>query len=249
MIVIANWKMNKNKTEVNLFMNEFSNKLNQIETLYLNKRNILFSPSFPFLSELQSSYSDTFSFVAQNCSHHKYGAYTGEVSVDMIKSININYVMIGHSERRIYFGESSEILIKKINLCLDNDITPIVCFGESIEERKSNNHLDAIKNQLNIVPLNNQNKLILAYEPIWSIGTGLVPSVNEIKEVHSFVKSFINAPILYGGSLNNKNCDEIFNIHEVDGGLIGGASLLPDTFISIITKANEIFKNSIKDVD
>ena len=99
------------------------------------------------------------------------------------------------------------------------------------------------------MPLKNQNKLILAYEPIWSIGTGLIPSVNEIKEVHSYVKSFINAPILYGGSLNNKNCDEIFNIHEVDGGLIGGASLLPDTFISIITKANEIYNNNINDVD
>ena len=157
--------------------------------------------------------------------------------------------MIGHSERRIYFGESSDILIKKINLCLDNDITPIICFGESIEERKSNNHLNVIKNQIDILPLKNQNKLILAYEPIWSIGTGLIPSVNEIKEVHSYVKSFINAPILYGGSLNNKNCDEIFNIHEVDGGLVGGASLEPDSFISIITKANEIFKNSIEDVD
>ena len=105
-------------------------------------------------------------------------------------------------------------MIKKINLCLDNDITPIICFGESIEERKSNNHLNVIKNQIDILPLKNQNKLILAYEPIWSIGTGLIPSVNEIKEVHSFVKSFINAPILYGGSLNNNNCDEIFNIRS-----------------------------------
>lgn len=238
MIIIANWKMNKDLAETNSFWEDFDSKFTLDSFSFLKKENILIAPSYPFLCHFQSKYSDKISVVAQNCHHENSGAYTGEVSVKMLKSIGVKYVIIGHSERRMYFDEKGVVLKQKINLCLDNDICPIVCFGESSTDRDLKSHLSVIEEQLKIIPVIKSQNIILAYEPVWAIGSGRTPSLQEINEVHSFVKSMYNLPVLYGGSLNEKNAKDILCLPKVDGGLIGGASLLPDTFLSILQVAN-----------
>jgi len=245
MIIVANWKMNKDLAETRVFWEGFKNKLTLDTSLSLEKENILIAPSFPFLHHFQSKYSEKISVVAQNCHHEISGAYTGEVSVKMLKSIGVKYVIIGHSERRMYFDEKDEVLRKKINLCLENDLCPIVCFGESSVDRDLKKHLSIIEGQLKIVPIKKSQKIILAYEPVWAIGSGKTPSIKEIKEVHGYVKGLYDLPVLYGGSLSEKNANDILRLPEVDGGLIGGASLLPDTFFSILQVANRVFQSKI----
>lgn len=245
MIIVANWKMNKDLTETQVFWEDFENRLTLDSFAFLEKENILIAPSFPFLHHFQSKYSDKISVVAQNCHHENSGAYTGEVSVKMLQSIGVKYVIIGHSERRIYFDENNDVLKQKINLCLDNDLCPIVCFGESSLDRGLKNHLSVIEEQLKIISIKGSQKIILAYEPVWAIGSGRTPSVQDIKEVHSYVKGLYGLPVLYGGSLNEKNANDILCLSEVDGGLIGGASLLPDTFFSILQVANRVIQSKI----
>jgi len=245
MIIVANWKMNKDLTETRLFWEDFENKITLDSDFLLQKENILIAPSFPFLHHFQTKCSEKISVVAQNCHHDNSGAYTGEVSVKMLNSIGVKYVIIGHSERRMHFNEKDDILKKKINLCLENNLCPIVCFGETHEDRALNNHLSVIEHQLNIIPVEGNKKIILAYEPIWAIGSGKTPSIKEIEEVHSYVKGLYNLPVLYGGSLNEKNANDILCLPEVDGGLIGGASLLSDTFFSILKVANNIMRSKI----
>jgi len=245
MIIVANWKMNKDLAEARVFWKGFENKLTLDTFLFLEKENILIAPSFPFLHHFQSKYSEKISVVAQNCHHEISGAYTGEVSVKMLKSIGVKYVIIGHSERRMYFDEKDDVLRQKINLCLENDLCPIVCFGESSVDRDLEKHLSIIEGQLKIVPIKKSQKIILAYEPVWAIGSGKTPSIKEIKEVHGYVKGLYDLPVLYGGSLNEKNANDILRLPEVDGGLIGGASLLSDTFFSILQVANRVIQSKI----
>ncbi len=240
MIIIANWKMNKDLQEVNFFLDDFKKNISQQSGTFLENIKILIAPPFPFLNYMQKNiFSTDISIVAQNLHHEKSGAFTGEVSAKILKSININYVIIGHSERRMYFNENDSVLEKKISLCLDNEICPIFCFGETYEDRGLNNHLNVIDKQLEVIQKSSVEKIILAYEPVWAIGSGKTPTVNEIKEVHDFVKKTYNYPILYGGSVNESNAKDIFSIKSVDGGLVGGASLSPETFFSIIQKAGQ----------
>lgn len=185
---------------------------------------------------------------AQNCAAEPRGAFTGEVSAEMVKSTGANYVILGHSERRGYYGETSEILNKKLALALENGLTPIYCCGEALEIREAGTHNEFVVQQLEEtifqLPAEDFKKIIIAYEPIWAIGTGKTASPEQAQDMHANIRAAIAAKfgadiaeetsILYGGSCNAKNAKELFANKDVDGGLIGGASLKADDFIQII---------------
>lgn len=191
---------------------------------------------------------------AQNCAAEAKGAFTGEVSADMIKSTGANYVILGHSERREYYGETSEILNKKVALALKSGLTPIFCCGEALAIRQAGTHNEYVKQQLvetifNL-PAEDFKKIVIAYEPIWAIGTGVTASSEQAQDMHANIRAAITAKfgaeiaeatsILYGGSCNAKNAKELFANKDVDGGLIGGASLKAEDFIQIINGFQKI---------
>lgn len=244
-IVAGNWKMNLTQTEALALVNQVMSNANlSAEVLKI------FIPSFPFLGSVieKSKGSVHFFTGAQNCSEHEKGAYTGEVSAAMLQSMGCGYVLVGHSERRAYFSESNAQLIKKIERALEANLQVIFCFGEVLQERKSNVHFQTVKKQLEEVlghfPKNKLQHLILAYEPVWAIGTGETASPPQAQEMHAYVRSVMaelfskeeaeSISILYGGSCNAKNAKELFSCQDVDGGLIGGASLVAEDFCTII---------------
>lgn len=185
---------------------------------------------------------------AQNCADKESGAYTGEISASMVKSTGAEYVILGHSERRAYYGETYEILKNKVLLALSNDLKPIFCIGELKEEREANKQNEVVKAQLegSVFNLSAEEfgKIVLAYEPVWAIGTGLTATATQAQEIHAYIRSLIvekygnevaeNTTILYGGSCNPGNAKELFANPDVDGGLIGGASLKSADFKGII---------------
>jgi len=209
----------------------------------------ILAPSFIHLSAVIEKVKliTNFSVASQNCHHQKNGAYTGEVSAEMVKSTGATYVIIGHSERRSFFSENSVVLSQKVNIALLNNLNPIFCIGESLEERNANTHLEAVRKQLKETVFNlsesDFSKLIIAYEPIWAIGTGVTATSHQAQGMHNFIRSEINKkygkviseniPIIYGGSCNAKNAKELFACLDVDGGLIGGASLIAEELFSI----------------
>jgi triosephosphate isomerase len=186
--------------------------------------------------------------VAQNMHQSKNGAFTGEISADMLKSIGVKTVILGHSERRSYFGETDAILAEKVNAVLENDLETIFCFGELLEDRKSENHFIVVESQLKNglfhIEAAAWKNIVLAYEPVWAIGTGETASPEQAQEMHAFIRSIIekrygkdiadNVSILYGGSVKPSNAEEIFSKPDVDGGLIGGAALNAEDFTAII---------------
>ena len=244
-IVAGNWKMNTNFNEALELLNFI--QINSTTSPYVEK--ILFPP-FAFIKSIKDALnnSNKIKIGAQNCSEFNFGAYTGEVSADMLKSISCDYVLIGHSERRRYFNETSEQFILKIEQALLADLKIIFCFGENLEHRKSNSHFNIVKTQLNEVlsrlPKDKINQLVLAYEPVWAIGTGETASPVQAQEMHLYIRTVIaqmfseelaqNISILYGGSCNSQNAKELFDCPDVDGGLIGGASLIGPEFCKII---------------
>ena len=244
-IVAGNWKMNTNFNEALELLNFI--QINSTTSPYVEK--ILFPP-FAFIKSIKDALSITnnIKIGAQNCSEFNSGAYTGEVSADMLKSISCDYVLIGHSERRRYFNETSEQFILKIEQALLADLKIIFCFGENLEHRKSNSHFNIVKTQLNEVlsrlPKDKINQLVLAYEPVWAIGTGEPASSVQAQEMHLYIRTVIaqmfseelaqHISILYGGSCNSQNAKELFDCPDVDGGLIGGASLIGPEFCKII---------------
>ncbi|MBN1985572.1 MAG: triose-phosphate isomerase, partial [Prolixibacteraceae bacterium] len=185
---------------------------------------------------------------AQNCAAEAKGAFTGEVSAEMVKSTGAEYVILGHSERREYYGETSEILNKKLALALENELTPIYCCGEPLEIREAGTQNSFVKQQLEETIFNlspeDFKKLVIAYEPIWAIGTGKTATSDQAQEIHAFIRSTIaekfgqeiaeGVSILYGGSCKPSNAKELFANKDVDGGLIGGASLKAEDFLGII---------------
>jgi triosephosphate isomerase len=243
-IVAGNWKMNKS----------FSEGMHLIDELLkadgsTSVEKIIATP-FIHLAEASRKLggSKTFRLAAQNCHHQASGAYTGEVSAEMIASTGATHVIIGHSERRMYFQESNELLIRKVHAALAVSLIPIFCIGESLEERNANKHRETIKEQLTAsvfqLPAAEFVKLILAYEPVWAIGTGVTASSEQAQEMHQFIRAEVNKKygqeisdnlvILYGGSCNPQNAKELFSCEDVDGGLIGGASLKAADFKAII---------------
>ncbi|HET8963631.1 MAG TPA: triose-phosphate isomerase, partial [Chitinophagales bacterium] len=185
---------------------------------------------------------------AQNCHHKKSGAFTGEVSVEMLHSLKITYCVVGHSERREYFAETNAILAEKVNLCLGNFITPVFCCGEALAIREAGTQNEFVAQQLkeSLFHLTAEQikTIVVAYEPIWAIGTGKTATTEQAQEMHAYLRSIIagqysvavanEVPILYGGSVKANNARELFSCPDVDGGLVGGASLVAADFIEII---------------
>ncbi|HEX7413128.1 MAG TPA: triose-phosphate isomerase [Bacteroidia bacterium] len=244
-IVAANWKMNKTLQEAETLVKSIiSGASNNNEVT-----KIIFPPSL-FIIELASILKNNSSFFvgAQNCYHTESGAFTGEISASAIASCGANYVIVGHSERRQYFNETSEQLKQKVILALKNSLIPIYCVGEKLNERQANHQFTAVKNQLQEVLFhlsgNEIKNIIIAYEPVWAIGTGLSATSEQAQEMHSFIRLSLSEKygndvanqisILYGGSCNAKNAKELFACNDVDGGLIGGASLIAEDFLQII---------------
>ncbi|HEY9115577.1 MAG TPA: triose-phosphate isomerase [Bacteroidales bacterium] len=244
-IVAGNWKMNKTFSEAEDLLSDLADELEGKKV----KCEVVVCPPSIYL-EMASDFADESNFLvgAQNVSEYENGAYTGEISAEMLAAVDIEYCIIGHSERRKYFSESNQSLAEKVNKLLDNDIIPIYCCGEVISEREKNVHFDVVKNQVSegLFHLNKEefSNIVIAYEPVWAIGTGLTATPEQAQEMHAFIRKLINekygekvsaeTTILYGGSCNAKNAAELFSQIDVDGGLIGGASLKAEDFIKII---------------
>ncbi|MBA3705372.1 MAG: triose-phosphate isomerase [Bacteroidetes bacterium] len=245
-IVAGNWKMNKTIAQGLQLVDEIILKSANQALPHVLK---IILPPFTHLTAVDDRLKlhTDFAVGAQNCHHMSKGPYTGEVSAETIASTGAQYVIIGHSERRLHFGENSTLLSQKINTALAALLIPIFCLGESLEERNSNNHLEAVKQQLkdalfHLSPAD-FSKLIIAYEPVWAIGTGSTATTHQAQGMHHFIRSEINKKygkeisenisILYGGSCNAQNAKDLFACLDVDGGLIGGASLNAADFITI----------------
>lgn len=210
---------------------------------------IVISPTFVNLqAAVKQAAGSNIIVAAQNMHQAEIGAYTGEVSVSMLKSIKVNTVILGHSERRAYFNENNSLLAEKVNTALKHNLTVIFCFGEELADRKSENHFSVVESQLKEglfhITENEWSNIVLAYEPVWAIGTGETASPEQAQEMHAFIRNLImqnvsetvaeNTSILYGGSVKPDNAREIFSKEDVDGGLIGGASLKADDFLAIV---------------
>jgi triosephosphate isomerase (TIM) len=244
-IVAGNWKMNKTLQEAEVLIDQISKSVNDFDNVLK-----IIIPSFPFIQSVKNKLNNKANFFigAQNCYSEQSGAYTGEVSASMLKSVGCDYVLVGHSERRLFFKEKDEELVKKIKQILANNMKPIFCIGETIHERKTDNHFTVITSQLRNVlkefDINDFSQFIIAYEPVWAIGTGETASPKQAQEMHAFIRETISdiynsalaaqVPILYGGSCNAQNAQELFACKDVDGGLIGGAALKADDFSKII---------------
>jgi triosephosphate isomerase len=241
-IVAGNWKMNLNLDEGKDLVLKIMEKEISEDT------QAIVIPSFIHLSSLRQLLSHTkISLGAQNCHQQDSGAYTGEISVDMLKSVGVDYVILGHSERRQYFMEDSISLSFKVQTVLQQGLRPIYCCGETLNQRQENEHFETVKMQIKdgLFQLNDIELLncIIAYEPVWAIGTGETASPNQAQEMHAFIRKMIsesygdmvadNISILYGGSVKPGNAKELFNQPDIDGGLIGGASLEADSFAAI----------------
>jgi len=243
-IVAGNWKMN----------NDIQQTYSLLEEIIKNKPNtnteIIVAPSFVSLPlAMQKLEGSGIKVAAQNAHQNESGAFTGEVSIPMLKSIGVNTVILGHSERRAYFGETNSLLSEKVNTALKYNFTVIFCFGEELSERKAEKHFDVVERQIKEglfhLTTDQWKNIVLAYEPVWAIGTGETATPDQAQEIHAFVRQLIaseygssvanEVSILYGGSVKPDNAKEIFANPDVDGGLIGGASLKADDFLQIVS--------------
>jgi triosephosphate isomerase (TIM) len=244
-IVAGNWKMNKTLQEGLALAEELNGALKGATP---NCDVVIGTPFIHLASVAAAIDTNKIGVAAQNCADKESGAYTGEISASMVKSTGANYVILGHSERRAYYGETAETLKTKVELALKNELTPIFCIGEVLAEREAEKHFDVVKSQIvdSLFALSAEDfgKLVLAYEPVWAIGTGKTASAAQAQEMHAFIRQTLaakygqevanNCSILYGGSCNAGNAKELFSNPDVDGGLIGGASLKVADFKAII---------------
>jgi triosephosphate isomerase len=239
-IVAGNWKMNLNKEEAYLLFNNLESKS------FPNDVMVIIAPPSIYLDSFSGAINIYLS--SQDVSANENGAFTGEFSSEMLSSLNIKYSIVGHSERRQYHNESDDLIFLKTKSLIQQNISPLFCCGESLNERKSKNHYNIVKSQLHNI-LNNLNasdfeKIIIAYEPVWAIGTGLTAEPSDAQNMHLFIRGLVkesygnkiadNLSILYGGSCKPGNSNELFSMEDIDGGLIGGASLDSNSFESII---------------
>jgi triosephosphate isomerase len=244
-IVAGNWKMNKTFQEADELINSILEYIKKDE----NTAEVVICPPSLYLELASDQANETSLMVgAQNMSCNEFGAFTGEISAPMLASMGIDYCILGHSERRKYFNESHEMLTEKAEMALKHNITPIFCCGEHLPERESGNHFNVVKEQIEKalfhLPESDFAKIVLAYEPVWAIGTGVTATSAQAQEMHLYIRDLIKekygddvaqeTTILYGGSCNAKNAKELFSNPDVDGGLIGGASLKADDFIKIV---------------
>ena len=248
-IIAGNWKMNKSNLEAKSFVSDIQNRI-----LDKGDTKVIFCPPFTSLFTIVDTLKNSqFSVGAQNVHYEPHGAYTGEISIDMLASIGAKYVIIGHSERRHIFGESDAFINKKILAVNKSNLIPIFCIGETLEQRNSGLTGKILKDQIEFglkkIDSIDPDKFILAYEPVWAIGTGETASESQVEEAHLKIKLYLKTlfgskgeqvPILYGGSVNEKNARPLINIDGVSGFLIGGASLKIDSFCEIINTVKKI---------
>ncbi len=242
-IVAGNWKMNNNKAETALLINALRSKTN------FNGVEVMVAPTAIHLAQAVELSSDSpIEVIAQNMHQASHGAFTGEISSSMLQSIGVHTVILGHSERRAYFNETDELLAQKVTTAVEQDMQVVFCFGEELQDRQNNNHFSVVEAQLRKalfdLPTSAWSKIILAYEPVWAIGTGETATPAQAQEMHAYIRNLIteevnsevaeNISILYGGSVKPANAQEIFSNPDVDGGLIGGAALQAEDFLAIV---------------
>lgn len=237
-IFAANWKLQKNPAETKDFLSKWMH-----QSLELSSREVVFFPQTISLDAAASVLAHSkISWGAQNCYVETKGAFTGETSAQAIKDLGGRYVLLGHSERRSLFGETDEFIAKKLKTVQSLDLTPMLCIGETLEQREAGKTKSVLQKQLkDSLALADQKKsLVVAYEPVWAIGTGKVASIEQVRETHSDVRNILNelgfsskTPILYGGSVKADNAKELISIASVDGFLVGGASLEVESFLTI----------------
>ena len=247
-VIAGNWKMNNDLNASQSLISKITSGLSGINY----DCEIIICPPFTSLSEAHSLIKDTsVKLGAQNMYFEESGAYTGEVSAQMLKSIGCEYVILGHSERRTIFNEKDDLINKKIKAALKAGLKPIFCVGETLEEREAGREKDVLQTQLSGglsgISVEQMKSLIIAYEPVWAIGTGRTASPEQAEEMHNFIREFIkndftpetseNLTIQYGGSVKPENARELLSQQDIDGSLIGGASLKADSFLSIIESA------------
>jgi len=245
-MVAGNWKMNKTFEEADDLLFGI---VDGLQSLKLEGMEVILCPPFPYMEMATDVAAEhPVRIGAQNVSQFSTGAYTGEISAEMLRSMDVDFVIIGHSERRKYFGETDEVLSAKVNQALLQDLSPIFCCGEQLEEREAGRHREVVQAQLEkgLFHLSDEDmkEVVIAYEPVWAIGTGVNASAAQAQEMHAMIRELVqerygqalaqDMTILYGGSCNPANAAELFAQPDVDGGLIGGASLKADDFISIV---------------
>jgi triosephosphate isomerase len=243
-IVAGNWKMNKTLPQAIELINEIKNNKPN------NSAEVILATPFPYLVKaIELVAGSDIKIAAQNMHQAEGGAFTGEVSASMLTSIGVTTVILGHSERRAYFHENDGLLANKVDTALAHDMTVIFCFGEELKDRQSDNHFNVVEYQLRDglfhISKENWKNIVLAYEPVWAIGTGETASPEQAQEMHLFIRNLVdkvfgreiseNVSILYGGSVKPDNAKEIFSKPDVDGGLIGGAALNANDFFGIIS--------------
>lgn len=244
-IVAGNWKMHKNAAQTEELLSELLTKIPAQTTA-----QVIVAPTFVNLAAAVAKVKNTTIGVsAQNVHQAEGGAFTGEISAEMLTSIGVNTVILGHSERRAIFHETDALIANKVDTALKHDMTVIFCFGEELKDRQSDNHFNIVENQLRDglfqIAKESWSKVVLAYEPVWAIGTGETASPEQAQEMHEFIREVVRkaygaeiadeVTILYGGSVKPENAKEIFGKPDVDGGLIGGAALKADDFLAIVT--------------
>ena len=242
-IVAGNWKMNNDLAATNTLISELIKKEKKANA------EVIIAPTFVNLLEASKRLKDSsIKVAAQNMHFANHGAYTGEISATMLKSVGVNTVILGHSERREFFSEDDNLLKQKIDKALDESMQIIFCFGEKWEDRSIGKHFMVVESQIKnaLFHLKNENwkSIVLAYEPVWAIGTGQTASPEQAQEMHAFIRNLVkenynstiseDVSILYGGSVKPENAKEIFGKNDVDGGLIGGAALNADNFMAIV---------------
>ncbi len=246
-IVIGNWKMNMTREETKSLLTVIK------ESIKIKNVDVAFAVPYTSMEAALKVIDDSeIALASQNVHQEPRGAYTGEISVEMLKDMNVKYCLVAHSERRKNFGETNEIANKKIKVLLESNISPVVCVGETLEQREKGEHLDLIRTQvkkaLADVDMQKVTDVIIAYEPLWAIGTGVTATTEQAEEVCSFIRYVVaeiygvsiseSVRILYGGSVNENNAKELFAMENIDGALVGGASLKP-TFVEVINAAKE----------
>ncbi|MDP6727618.1 MAG: triose-phosphate isomerase [Gammaproteobacteria bacterium] len=240
-IVAGNWKMNASKESVNKLVLGILSGMDNVSS------KVVICAPFPYLSQVEALISHSqVSLGAQNLNINTSGAFTGEVSADMIKDFGAQHVIVGHSERRSLYGETNTIVAEKVKAALDSDLIPLFCVGETLEQREAGETESVVADQINtvvdLVGIAAFLKIVVAYEPVWAIGTGVTASPEQAQSVHAFIRQLLanksndvaqQTPILYGGSMNAANANELIACADIDGGLIGGASLKPEDFLQI----------------
>jgi len=241
-IVAGNWKLNTSLVEGTALMSVLKNKIN------IPGVKPIVIPPFTHLESAVNIFKNTgIEIGAQDCSKFENGAYTGEISAKLLSEMSVSYVIIGHSERRAYFGEEESLLAEKIKMALEHHLTPIYCVGETLDQREGDLHFEIVKSQIELglfsFSANELKNCVIAYEPVWAIGTGKTASPEQAQEIHAHIRKVItdkygdlaaDITILYGGSVNDTNANALFSQPDIDGGLVGGASLKADAFEEII---------------